>query len=84
MGISTGALGHELFATSLHPTLPVRSGKCRLDIKNHLRLIFRVIKYPLLVALNVDVKSGIDELLSGCRREGGTTFEFLRFATKPE
>lgn len=49
-----------------------------------LRFVLRVIEYPLLVALDKNGKTSIDELFSCSWGQGCTSFEFLLFASKPE
>ena len=53
-------------------------------IKSILRFEFRVIENPLLVFLDEDFKSSVDELFGGGRSERGATLELLLFASEPE
>ena len=53
-------------------------------IKLHIRFVFRVIEYTLLVAFDGNLKPIVDELLGSGWGEGSTLFELLLFAAQPE
>lgn len=53
-------------------------------ISQHSRLVFRVVEYPLAVALNEDVEAGIDELLGGGGCDRCATLKLLLLAAEPE
>ena len=65
MGMATGADGQVLFSTSLHPTLYLKLEETQSAQNVNIRLVFRIIKYPLLVAFYCDVETGIKQL--SCR-----------------
>lgn len=48
------------------------------------RFVFRIIKDPLFVALDVDSKPCIDQCFGVLGRESGATLELFLFTAKPD
>lgn len=85
MGVETGAEGQELCSASLQPTLEFDSAEVGEEKSVwDLLLVFFVVKDTLRVALDGNVKSGIEELLGGSGGESRSTLKLLLFATEPE
>ena len=86
MTTSPGASCHELFPTSLQPTLPeVLAWAIRntYQLTNSRRVLF-VAEDSLLVLFDKNLKSRIYELLGNIWGDGSSTFEFLLFTAQPE
>lgn len=92
MGDVSGADGHELCSTSLHPTLRGRGGsasiRCSASRERSTRgALFElcVVKDALRVALDGDGEAArVEELLGGGRGEARAVLELLGLAAQPE
>lgn len=50
----------------------------------HARFELCIVEYSLIIALDIDVETGIDQLFGGGGGKSGSSFKFLLFTTKPE
>ena len=88
IGTSFGADGQLLCSTSVQPTLHVHKCEHR-DLSyarenEYLRRVFLVVENALLIALDKDLETSIDEFFGVSGRERRTTLEFLLFAAEPQ
>jgi len=82
IGISVRALGQELFSTSSHPTLIAWVNTFHeTSFRAGVRFVFRIVEDPLLVALNVNLETGFDELAGRGGSQSCSVLERLRLTT---
>lgn len=50
----------------------------------YVRFELGIVEYSLIIALNNDIETGIDQLFGGGRGKSGSSLKLFLFATKPK